>query len=110
MFRRDPNHAEYWNCSWDGGAAASCGDIHSNWVENRSSLALSGPISRCYVVLELCGMDFSIPVQLEYAMFGRDQGVGTGCSPRAEGIDPAHHIHEQIITYKWLRHCVHLHA
>ena len=27
-----------------------------------------------------------------------------------EGIDPAPHIHEQIITYKWLRHCVHLHA
>ena len=27
-----------------------------------------------------------------------------------EGIDPAPHIHEQIITYKWLRHCVHLYA
>ena len=26
---------------------------------------LSGPISRCYVVLELCGTDFSIFVQIE---------------------------------------------
>ena len=32
--------------------------------------------SRYYVVLELCGMDFSIFVQTEYAMFGRDEGVG----------------------------------
>ena len=30
------------------------------------------------MVLDLCGMDFSISVQIEYAMFGRDQGVGTG--------------------------------
>ena len=45
-------------------------------VEDRTSLAFSGPISRCHVVLELCGMDFSIFVQTECAMCGRDQGVG----------------------------------
>ena len=76
MFRRNPNHAEYWELSWAGSAAGSCGSIHSNWVENRASLAFSGPKSRCHVVLELCGMDFSIFMQTEYAMFGRDQGVG----------------------------------
>ena len=27
-----------------------------------------------------------------------------------EGIDRASHILEQMTTYKWLRHCVHLHA
>ena len=72
---------EYWVFSWDGSAAGSCGGMHSNLVENRASVAFSGPISRCYVVLELCGMDLSIFVQVEhsmYAMFGCYQGVGTG--------------------------------
>ena len=78
MCRRNPDHAEYWKFSWAGGSPSTCKGIYSNWVENRASLAFSGPISRYYVVLELCGMDFSIPVQIEYAMFGRDQGVGAG--------------------------------
>ena len=58
-----------------GSATGSCGSIHSNWVEDCASLAFSGPMSRHYVVLELCGMDFSISVQIEYAVFGSDQGV-----------------------------------
>ena len=54
--------------------AGAC--IHPNWVENSASFACSGPTSKHYVVLELCGMDFSIFMQIEHAMFGRDQGVG----------------------------------
>ena len=73
--RRHPDHAEYWKFSWDEGEAGSCGSIHSNWVENRTSFAFSGPISRNHVVLELCGMDFSISVQIEHAMYWSDQGV-----------------------------------
>ena len=46
------------------GTAVRQVDIHSNWVGSRISLAFSGPISRCYVVLELCGMDFSISVKI----------------------------------------------
>ena len=61
------------------GVKQVCGGIiDSCWVENRTSFAFSGPISRNHVVLELCGMHFSISVQIEYAMFGRDQGVGAG--------------------------------
>ena len=60
-----------WEFSWAGSAAGSSGGIHSNWVELRASLAFSGPISRHYVVLELCCMDFSISVQTEHAMLGR---------------------------------------
>ena len=40
--------------------------------------AFSGAISKNHVVLELCGMDFSITVQTENDMFGRDQDIGTG--------------------------------
>ena len=45
-------------------------------MENRTSLASSDPVSRHHVVLELCGKDFSISVQIEPAMLGLDQGVG----------------------------------
>ena len=76
MFRRNLNHAKYWEFSWDGCAAGAGGGVHSNWVENRTSLAFGGPISRCHMVLELCGMDISIIMQAECAMFGRDQGDG----------------------------------
>ena len=89
MFRGDPNHAEYRKLSLNGGAAGPCGDIHPNSVEHRTSLAFSGPTSRYYVVLELCGMDFSISVQVEYAMFGRDQGVGTGRLEQNQAEIPA---------------------
>ena len=76
MCRRNPDHAEYWEFSEAGSSAGSCGSIHSNWVENRASLAFSGQVSRHYTMLELCGMDFSISLQIEHAMFWRDQGVG----------------------------------
>ena len=66
--RRNPDHAEYWEFSWAGSEPGSCGCIHSNWVENHTFLAFSGPISRNHLVLELSGMDFSISVQIEYAM------------------------------------------
>ena len=46
------------------------GGIHSNWVENRASVAFSGPVPRYHVVLELCGMDIAIFVQVECAMYG----------------------------------------
>ena len=98
LFRRDPNHAEYWKFSWDGGASSSCGDIHSNWVANRTSFAFSGPISRCYVVLEFFGMDLSIPMQMEYAMFGRDQGVGTGRFEQTQAGIPASCEDELAVT------------
>ena len=46
------------------------------------------------MVLELCGMDFSISVQIEYEMFGRDQGVGARrCKQDQAGI-PASCKHE----------------
>ena len=68
------------------------------WVENCASLAFSGPISRCYVVLELCGVDFSISVQIEFAMFGRDQGVGTGRFEQNQAGMPASCEDELAIT------------
>ena len=98
MFRREPNHAEYWKFSWEGSAAGSCGGVHSNSVEDRTSFAFSGPRSRCYVVLELCGMDLSIPVQTEYAMFGRDQGVGTGRFEQNQAGIPASCEDELAVT------------
>ena len=75
MRGRNPDHAEHWEFSWAGSAAGSCGCIHSKWVKNRASFTFNGPISRHYVVLELCGMDFSISVQTEFAVFRSDQGV-----------------------------------
>ena len=88
MFRRNPDHAEYWEFSWYGCAAGAGGGIHSNWVENRASFAFGGPVPRNQVVLELCCMDISISVQVECAMFGSHQGVGgrrikRGYPPRA---------------------------
>ena len=68
MWRRNPNHAEHWEFSWAGSETGSCGGRHSNWAENCTSLAFSGPISRNHVVLEMCGMDFSISVQIEHTM------------------------------------------
>ena len=65
------------------------GGLHSNRVENCASVAFSGPISRCYVVLELCGMDFSIFVQVEHAMFGSHQVVGTRCAEQNQAGIPA---------------------
>ena len=65
-----------WEFSWAESAAGSSGTYIPIGWKNRTSLAVSGPMSRYYVVLELCGMDFSIFVQTEHAMFGRDQGVG----------------------------------
>ena len=77
MFRRDPNHAEYWEFSRHACAAGAGGGIHSNWVENRASVAFSGPVPRHNVVLELCGMDIAVVVQVERAMFGNNQVFGT---------------------------------
>ena len=88
----DPNHAEYWKLTWYGGAAGSCGDIHSNWVDNRTSLAFSDPISRCYV------MDFPISVQIEHATFGRGQGVGTGRFEQNQAGIPASCKDELAVT------------
>ena len=73
--RRNPDQAECLEFSWAGSEAGSCGGMHANWVENRTSTAFSCPISRNHVGLELCGMDFSISVQVEHAMFWSDQGV-----------------------------------
>ena len=47
------------------------------WVENRASVAFSGPVPRHNVVLELCGMDIAVVVQVERAMFGNHQVFGT---------------------------------
>ena len=65
MCRRNPDHVDYWEISWAGSAAGSGGSINSNWVEKRTSLAFSGPVSRHNVVLALCDMDFSISVRTE---------------------------------------------
>ena len=51
--------------------------VYSNWVDNCASVAFSGPVPRNHVVLELCGMDIAIFVQVDRAMFGSHQVVGT---------------------------------
>ena len=71
-------YAEFWKLHLVGSETGSCESIYSHWLEDCTHLAFSGPISRNYVVLELCGMGFSITVQIEHAMFGCDQDVGTG--------------------------------
>ena len=98
MCRRNPDHVDYWEFSWAGSAAGACGGIHSNWVENRASLAFSGPVSRHYVVLELCGMDFSISVRTEYAMFGSHQGVGGRRPEQDQAGVPTASEHEVAVT------------
>ena len=98
MFRRDPDHAEYWEFFRYGCAAGAGGHIHSNWVEDCASVAFSGPISRCYVVLDLCGMDIAILVQAEYAMFGSHQVVGTGCAEQNQAGVPAACQNELAVT------------
>ena len=70
MCKRNPDHAEYWEFSRAGSDTGSCVCLGGN----RTSLDFSGPISRNHVVLELCGMDLSISVQIEHAMFWDDQG------------------------------------
>ena len=78
MLSTDPSHAKLWELSWDGSDAGSSGSMCSSWVENRSPLAPCGPVPRNHFVLELCGMDFAITVQVKHAMFGRDQDFCTG--------------------------------
>ena len=39
--RRNPDHAEYWEFSWAWSETGLCGGKHSNWVRNRTSLAIS---------------------------------------------------------------------
>ena len=91
MCKRNPDHAEYSEFSWAGSSASSCGGIHSNWVENRVSLAFNGPISRYYVVLELCGMDLRslcklstqcsdvIKASARHALSRIKRGIPTSC-------------------------------
>ena len=98
MFRRDPNHAEYWEFAWYGCAAGAGRGIHSNSVENRASVAFSGPVPRNNVVLELCGMDIAIFVQVECAMFGSHQVVGTGCAEQNQAGIPASCQNELAVT------------
>ena len=50
------------------------------------------------MVLELCGMDFSISVQLEYAMIGRYQDVGTGRFEQNQAGIPASCKDELAVT------------
>ena len=50
------------------------------------------------MVLELFGMDFSISVQIEYAMFGRDQGVATGRFEQNQAGIPASCEYEVAVT------------
>ena len=98
MFRRDPDHAEYWEFAGYGCAAGAGGGIHSNWVENCASVAFSGPVPRYHVVLELCGMDIAIFVQVECAMFGSHQVVGTGCAEQNQAGIPASCQNELAVT------------
>ena len=98
MFRPDPNNAECWKFSWYGCEAGAGGSIHSNWVENRASVALTGPEPRYHVVLELFGMDITILVQIECAMHGCHQGVGTGCAEQNQAGIPAPCKNELAVT------------
>ena len=50
------------------------------------------------MVLELCGMDFSISVQIECVMFGRDQFVGTGRVEQNQAGIPASCKDELAVT------------
>ena len=50
------------------------------------------------MVLELCGMDFSISVHIEYAMFGRGQGAGTGRFEQNQAGIPASCEDELVVT------------
>ena len=96
--------------NWHFGGQGSGGNVKSlstawvkrllfaGWLENCASPAFSGPMSRCYLVLELCGMDFSISVQIEYAMFGRDQGVGAGRIEQDQAGIPASGEDELAVT------------
>ena len=36
MLRTDTNHAEFWEFSWDGRVADTCGSTRSNWVASHS--------------------------------------------------------------------------
>ena len=50
------------------------------------------------MVLELCGMDFSIFLQTEYAMFGRGQGADAGRFEKDQAGIPASCEDELAVT------------
>ena len=106
MRRRNPDHAKHWEFSRAGSAAGSCRSIQSIWVENCASLAFSGPISRCHVVLKLCGMDFSIIVQTEHTVHGNDQVLGACCFESHQAAVPASCQNELAATSDGVRRAV----
>ena len=58
----------------------------------------SHSVARNHVVLELCGMDIAIFVQVERAMFGSHQVVGTGCAEQNQAEIPASCKNEVAVT------------
>ena len=98
MRSRNPDLAEYWKLSRAGSATGSCGSIHSNWMENRASFTFSGQVSRHYMVLDLCGMDFSISVQTEYAVSRSDQVVSVRSYEQDQAEIPATFKNELAVT------------
>ena len=89
MFRRDPDMQSTGNSlGVDVQQVRAGAYIPIGWKIVHPSHS-GGPISRCYVVLDLCGMDIAILVQTEYAMFGSHQVVGTGCAEQNQAGVPA---------------------
>ena len=50
------------------------------------------------MVLDLCGIDIAILVQVEYTMFGSHQVVGTGCAEQDQAGSPAACQNELAVT------------